>query len=316
MTRMSITGKDGALQPHPSPPRNDTENFWGLLKKFRVPIMMVSPAAIFTVIMILFPILYSAYLSLVKWTPGSEDAPFVGLANYIRMFQDPTFWLALGITLKLFLVCLFFETIIGIYLGILLSREVPGQKIFQALILLPSIIASVAIGMMWILIYDPTLGVANYFLKSFGLKQLVWLADPDMVLAAIAIIDIWEWSPFMALIITGGMRALPTDPFEAAVIDGASRWQIFKYVTLPLLRPVIMVAILLRSVDLIRFFDTIYIMTKGGPNDASTTLNVYSYLQGFSYMDMSYGSAIMLFLLALVMLFSLIISALRRKAVS
>lgn len=119
----------------------------------------------------------------------------------------------------------------------------------------------------------------------------------------------------MALIVTGGMRALPTEPFEAARIDGASWWQTFRYVTLPLLRPVIMVAILLRSVDLIRFFDTIYIMTKGGPADASTTLNVYSYLQGFSYMDMSYGSAVMLFLLVLVMAFSTVISALRKRVV-
>lgn len=312
MTGKIAEGRGGVF-PHPAPHQSYDIQPAGMIRHFLTPVIMVAPAAIFTLAMILFPILYSIYLSLVKWTPGAEDNPFVGLSNYIRMFNDPVFWLALSITLKLFLVCLFFETVIGIYLGILLSKDIPGQKFLQALILLPSIIASVAIGMMWILIYDPTLGVATYFLKSVGLKPVLWLADPDIVINAIAIIDVWEWTPFMALIVTGGIRALPNEPFEAALIDGASRWQTFKYVTLPLLRPVIMVAILLRSVDLIRFFDTVYIMTKGGPNDASTTLNVYSYLQGFSYMDMSYGSAVMLFLLALVMGFSIIISALRRK---
>ncbi|CEP69405.1 MetI-like domain [Moorella glycerini] len=303
---MSILRKgDGAL-PHPHP-----SNMW---KEIWTPFFMVTPAALFTLIMILFPIGYAVFLSLTKWTPGGGVTEFVGLSNFTRMLRDEVFWLALQVTIKLFIICLFFETLIGTYLGILLSRDIPGQKIFQALILVPSIIASVAIGMMWIQIYDPTLGAANYLLKLVGLKPLAWLGDPKTVLPSLAIIDIWEWTPFMALIVTGGMRALPTEPFEAALIDGATKWQTLIHITLPLLRPVIVVAMLLRSVDLIRFFDTIYIMTKGGPNNASTTLNVYSYLQGFNYMDMSYGSAIMLFLLLLVMAFSLVFSALRRRA--
>jgi len=272
------------------------------------------PAGLFTLTMILFPIGYAVFLSFTKWTPGEGITEYVGFKNFIRMFHDKIFWLAFRVTIELFITCLLFETVIGVYLGILLSRDVPGQKIFQALILLPSIIASVAIGMMWILIYDPTLGIANYFLRLLGIRPLAWLGDPKIVVPALAIVDIWEWTPFVALIVTGGMRVLPTEPFEAALIDGANKWQMLMHVILPLLRPVIVVAMLLRSVDLIRFFDTVYIMTKGGPNNASTTLNVYSYLQGFNYMDMSYGSAIMLFLVVLVMFLSLIMSALRRRA--
>lgn len=275
--------------------------------------LMVSPAIVFTLAMIMFPIGYAIFLSLTKWVPGSSATQFVGLSNFRRMLGDHVFWSSFRVTMILFVACLFLETIIGIYLGILLSKDLPGQKVIQAVILIPSIIASVAIGMMWIQILDPTLGFANYLLRIFGIKPLAWLGNPNTVLPSLIIIDVWQWSPFMALIITGGMRALPSEPFEAALIDGANKWQIFRFVTLPLLRPVIMVAILLRSVDLVRFFDTVYIMTQGGPNNASTTLNVYSYLQGFNYMDMSYGSAIMLFLLLLVMLISLVITKLRRR---
>jgi multiple sugar transport system permease protein len=292
---------------------SQNQNKKGFLKEYYTPFFMVTPAALFILSMILFPVIYSIVLSVVKWTPGDGIIQFVGLENFFRMFQDDIFWKSFKNTIFLFIVCLIFETVIGIYLGNLLSKEVPGQKLFQALILLPSIIASVAVGMMWIIIYDPTLGIANFFLKTLGFKPLAWLGDPKIVLISLAIIDIWQWTPFMALIITGGMRALPTDPFEAAEIDGASKWQTFIYITLPLLRPVIVVAMLLRTVDLIRFFDTVYIMTKGGPNYASSTLNVYSYLQGFNYMDMSYGSAIMIFLLMLVMFVSYLFTLVRRR---
>ncbi|KLU60560.1 trehalose transport system permease protein SugA [Peptococcaceae bacterium CEB3] len=275
--------------------------------------LMVSPAVVFTLAMIIFPIGYAVFLSVTKWAPGSSAIHFVGLNNFGRMLSDHVFWSSFRVTMILFVACLLIETIIGIYLGIFLSKDIPGQKVLQAVILIPSIIASVAIGMMWIQILDPTLGFANYLLSVVGLKPLAWLANPDTVLQSLIIIDVWQWSPFMALIITGGMRTLPSEPFEAAVIDGASKWQIFRFVTLPLLRPVVMVAVLLRSVDLVRFFDTVYIMTQGGPNNASMTLNVYSYLQGFNYMDMSYGSAIMLFLLLLVMLISLVITKLRGR---
>lgn len=303
---MPAINKDGA-KPHPY------SKLKFRMDRYVTPFLMVSPALIFTALLIFFPIIYAVLLSLTKWTAGGGVAGFVGLKNFEQMFKDPIFWIALWNTIKLFIGCLIFETIIGIYLGILLNKEVRGQKIIQALILIPSIIASVAIGMMWIQIFDPTLGMANYFIKSLGLKPLVWLGDPKTVLISLGIIDIWEWSPFMALIITGGMKALPTEPFEAAQIDGASWWQTLFYITLPLLRPVIMVAILLRSVDLIRFFDTVYIMTQGGPNNASTTLNVYSYQQGFNYLNMSYGSALMIFLFVLVMLLSFVITKFRRR---
>jgi multiple sugar transport system permease protein len=150
------------------------------------------------------------------------------------------------------------------------------------------------------LIYDPTLGAANQILTAVGLDPVVWLGDPDIALWSIALVDVWQWTPFMALIIAAGIRSLPAEPFEAASIDGASGWRKALHVGLPLLTPVISVAMLLRTVDLVRFFDTVYIMTQGGPVNSTNTLNVYGYRAAFIDQQTSYAAALQLSLLLLV----------------
>jgi len=283
------------------------------LKKNMPRYLMLGPALLLAALLIVFPVAYAVYLSVSDWSPTGVKDTFVGLSNFERLLQDGLFWNALRVTLTLYFVSLIVETVLGTYLAFLLNREVPGNKIFRALILIPSITAPVAISMMWLLLYDPTLGMANYLLRLAGFTGLEWLGDPGLVVYSLAIVDIWEWTPFMGLIILAGLKDLPADPLEAADIDGATPLQKLWHVYLPLLRPIILVAILLRSVDLLRFFDTIYVMTQGGPVNASTTLNIFAYRQGFQYFDLSYASTAMLALLVVVAIIASCIMILRRR---
>ncbi|MGH9068572.1 MAG: carbohydrate ABC transporter permease [Acidimicrobiales bacterium] len=279
-------------------------------------IPLIGPALALTAILILFPFVFAIVLSVVHWTASGTLGSFAGIGNYRHMFTDPVFWESVRITLEIFIVGLIVETALGIGVGYLLSLDVPGRRVLQALILIPSITASVAVGLVWLLMYDPTLGILNYILNAVGLGSVNWLGSPSIVVWSLILVDAWQWTPFMALIIAAGIRSLPVEPFEAAAVDGASGWRMGWHVGLPLLWPVITVAMLIRSVDLIRFFDTVYIMTQGGPVNSSTTLNVYAYRQAFMDLNVSYGSTIQIALIVIVLLVAGGVMLLRRTATS
>ncbi|WP_167133110.1 carbohydrate ABC transporter permease [Paramicrobacterium chengjingii] len=274
----------------------------------------IIPALVATVGLVLIPVLYTVWLSLTDQDIAGNNSGFVGFNNFVLMFQNSEFWYSLFVTLQLFIVCLVVETILGLGLGYLLSRDVPGRAIFQGLLLIPAITASVAVALVWMLIYDPTLGAANQILQAIGLDPVVWLGSREMAPWSIAIVDIWQWTPFMALIISAGIRSLPSEPFEAASIDGAGPIKKAFFVGLPLLRSVLLVAMLLRTVDLIRFFDTIYIMTQGGPVNATNTLNVYGYRAAFIDQEPSYAAALQLSLFVLVILIAAIFTVVRKRS--
>lgn len=261
---------------------------------------LASPALIVTGLLVFIPIVFTIWLSISNQLVDGSNSGFVGLEHYITMVQNPEFWNSVRVTIFFFVVCLAIETTLGIALGYLLSIDVPGRSLFQGLMLIPAITASVAVSLVFMLIYDPTLGAANQLLNAIGLSSVVWLGDPEIAPWAIVIVDVWQWTPFMALLVAAGIRSLPSEPFEAAAIDGASRLKVMWNVGLPLLMPVITVAMLLRSVDLIRFFDSVFIMTQGGPLDATNTLNVYGYRKAFIEQQQSYAAALQITLFLLV----------------
>jgi multiple sugar transport system permease protein len=163
-----------------------------------------------------------------------------------------------------------------------------------------------------LMMYDPTAGLLNYLLSLIGQPPSLWVADPNLALACLVVVDSWKYTPLVMLIVLAGLSALPTDPYESAVIDGANSAQLFWHITLPLLRPTIMVAILFRSIDALKTFDSIFVITKGGPVYASETLNIYSFIQAFEYFNMGYSSALLMIFFALVMGVSVIFMRLRR----
>ncbi len=269
-----------------------------------------APALLFTVGMIAFPFFYTIWLSLHAFS--STGTPhFAGIENYRHMVGDGEFWHGLTVTFALYFLSLTLQLVAGTYLALLLfrSKRLPG--IIRSLFISPFMMPPVVAGMMWLVILDPSLGAANYILTSLGLPPSDWLASPTWVIPTVALIDTWQWAPYVALIVFGGLQSLPPSVYEAAQIDGASRFKVLYRITLPLLMPTIMTATILRSVDLLRFFDIIYITTQGGPANASNTLNIYGFRVGFEFFQFGYASALMVTLSVIVLGAVLVLNRMR-----
>jgi len=271
---------------------------------------MAAPAMVFTIGMIGFPICYAIWLSLSNVPPGG-DAVFTGLDNYARLAKDPEFWNAFKLTVSLYVMSLSMQLVLGTWLGLLLGRSQAAQGLTRVILVSPFMLPPVVVGMMAIVILDPSFGIANWLLAQIGLPPGLWLSDPSTVLFTFAVLDTWQWTPFVALIVMGGYLSLPGEVFEAVELDGATSFQRFWYVTLPLLGPTLVTAAVLRSVDILRFFDVIYLTTQGGPGNSSTTLNILAYRRGFEFFDFGSASAIMITLSAVVFGSVLIFSTLR-----
>lgn len=266
------------------------------------------PAAVFIVVMMAFPVLYTFWVSFTDWSMSSGgDANFVGLKNYTDLLSDPRFYNSVKLTLYFTFIAVAIETVLGVIIALILNRDFKGKNAVKTILLLPMVATPVAIGLAWTLFYEPTIGLANYALQMLGLPTSKWLASNDAVIPALALVDIWEWTPMVTLIVLAGLASLPTDPFEAAKVDGATSFQVLRYVTIPLLMPTILIAVVLRSIDAFKTFDIIYTMTGGGPGFASETLNIYAYNLGFGYFRFGAASSALVALLALVLGCSLIV---------
>jgi len=272
------------------------------------------PAALFIVAMMVFPVLYTFWVSLTDWSLASGgEAHFVGLKNFEVLFGEPRFYNALKLTVYFTVLAVAVETVLGVGIALLLNREFRGKDTLKTILLLPMVATPVAIGLAWTLFYEPTVGLANYTMKLLGLPASKWLADQATVIPSLALVDIWEWTPMIALIVMAGLASLPSEPFEAARVDGATPLQIFRHVTLPLLAPTILVAVVLRSIDAFKTFDIIYTMTGGGPGFGSETMNIYAYTLGFQYFRFGAASSALVALLALVLGSSLVVLYFRRR---
>ena len=271
---------------------------------------MSLPALIFTVGMIAFPFVYTIFLSFRSFTTTGQVRG-TGLENYARMVGDDQFWNGIRVTFYLYFLSLGLQLVLGTFLALLLFRAKRLPGIVRSLFISPFMMPPVVAGMMWLVILDPSLGAANYILTSIGLPPSSWLASPAMVVPTLALIDTWQWTPYVALIVLGGLQSLPPSVYEAAEIDGAPRHKVFWRITLPLLLPTLVTAMVLRSVDLLRFFDLIYITTQGGPSDRSMTLNIYGFRTGFEFFQLGYSAALMVTLSVIVLGAVVILNRLR-----
>ena len=274
------------------------------------------PSVIVMLVLMAFPVAYTLYLSFTKWSPTSLGTPdFIGLDNYIKLItDDDRFLYAVWRTLWFTVAAVGIQTVLGVSLALIFNREFVGRGVTRTIFLMSMVATPVAIALVWMMIMDINTGILNYFLDMiFGIR-VGWLSDRKIVLWSMIIIDTWQWTPFIMLITLAGLSALPTDPFESAVIDGASSIQLFWYLTLPMLRPTLMVALMFRSIDALKTFDIIYVITQGGPAYASETLNLYGFAQGFQYFNMGYASALLVMYFILVMGTSMLFIRLRRAA--
>ena len=273
------------------------------------------PAVIFVLLMMVFPIAYTFRLSFYEWSMSSLVPPtWVGLENYkALLFNDPRFMASLWRTFTFTIGAVVVETILGISIALLFNQDFKGKNVLKTLFLLPMIATPVAIGLVWMLIFEPNIGFANKVLQFFHISPLLWLASPQQVLASLVIVDVWQWTPMIALVVLAGLSSLPTEPYEAAMVDGATRWQVLTKITLPLLQPTILVAVLLRSIDALKTFDIIYAMTGGGPDFNSETINIYSFVQGFSYFQLGMTSSLLMIFFVIVLGMSMLLVSARKR---
>ena len=248
------------------------------------------------------PLLYSAWVSLYDWwLVRPRDVRFVGLDNYLRLSGDAEFWRAMVVTSLFTVGAVGLEFLVGLGLALLFAQPFRFLRPLRVILLLPLFVVPVVGGTMWRVIFHPDAGVLNYYLGRLGLGQPAWLGDPHLALASIMLVDAWRTIPFMFLVIYAGLEVLPAELFEAAAVDGASAWQAFRHVTLPLLTYIMLVAVLIRGMDAFREFDIIFVLTGGGPGTATQTIQMLNYRE-FGLGHMGRANAIGIVTLALIAL--------------
>ena len=270
--------------------------------------LFAAPAMIFVGLLIVVPLAWTGYLSLTD-SQGSvrAESKFVGIANYLQVLGDTDrFWPAVLRTFTFTGGAVAMEMVLGMGIALLLWRSFKGEKWVRVAILLPLVATPVAVGMMWRLIFDPNIGFANQLLSWFGIPAQPWLSGEVTALPTLIFVDVWQWTPMVVLILLAGLTSLSEEPDEAARVDGANAWQRFRYVTLPLLRSTVIVAIVLRGIDALKTFDILY-STKGkggGSFHEVETLNVYAFGLSFDYNDYGISSTVLVlfFLLIIVIM--------------
>jgi multiple sugar transport system permease protein len=234
---------------------------------------------------------------------------WTGVGNYTTiLFQDPYFRTAFKVTIFYLAGTVPLQFGLGLFVALILhqiTRKIIG--FLRTALIIPTIMTPIVVGIIWRLMYNPDLGMLNYFLTLFGFSPVNWTGMPGTALPSVMMADIWEWTPFMALIMLAGLQALPREPFEAAVVDGASSWQTLRYITLPLLSPAMLVALLIRLMDSFKTFDLIFVLTQGGPGMSTEILNYYTYRYGFKFFHLGYASALSWLLVVVVTIISMIL---------
>jgi multiple sugar transport system permease protein len=273
----------------------------------------VVPAGVVVAAVIILPWVFTLIMSVHEWKVGS-DPSFVGADNYARLFTDERFLWGMVRTAYFTTAATLCPMILGVAAAVTFSQKFPLRGLARTIFILPMMATPVAVALVWTMMFHPQLGVLNYILTSMGLPPSAWSYDAVSVIPTLVLVETWQWTPLVMLIVLGGLASLPQDPYEAAKLDGASSWQMFWHISLPLVWPHIIVALVIRTIDALKAFDTIFVISEGGPGTASETLNILLYSTAFKYYDMGYASAITVVFFILIMLVSLVLFSARQRA--
>ena len=284
----------------------------GSRKKY-LPYLIVLPALVLT-LPVLIPFIQSIYYSMTTYSLSNPIKNFIWFENYVWLFTDPEFWNSVRVSFVYAGTAVGVELLLGLLIALLLNQETILAKIFRPLLLMPLMIAPIIGTLMWKLMMSPEFGVLNYFLSAFGARDFQWASASDSAMFSVVLIDVWMFTPFIALLLLAGLRSMPAPPFEAAMVDGASKWFIFKNLTIPMLMPFIIVAVVFRLIDSLRQFDIIFGLTKGGPGSKLMNFQVSAYTTSFTYTKISDGSALMLINWLIVYIISMFLVKFWRKS--
>ncbi len=278
-----------------------------------LPYLMALPALALT-LPVLYPFIQSIYYSMTTYSLTSPVKNFIWFENYIWLFTSAEFWNSVKVSFVYTISAVGIELILGLIIAILLNQETFLAKIFRPLLLLPLMIAPIIGTLMWKLMMSPEFGVLNYFLSYIGMRDFQWASAANSAMFSVVMIDVWMFTPFIALLLLAGLRSMPAPPFEAAMVDGASRWFTFKTLTLPMLMPFIIVSVVFRLIDSLRQFDIIFGLTKGGPGSVLMNFQVSAYTTAFTYTKVADGSALMIVNWVIIYVISMFLVKFWRKS--
>tara|TARA_R110000751_G_scaffold271365_2_gene371378 strand:+ start:221457 stop:222383 length:927 start_codon:yes stop_codon:yes gene_type:complete len=260
------------------------------------------PAILLLAVMLAYPIFYTIDISFSRFDLSSFGAgAWVGWENYIEVIDDYRFWESLRVTMVYLVIALPLQVVLGFGIAFLINAEWAGRGVIRALFIIPMVVAPVVAGGMWRMILDPLWGILNYWLGFIGIGPLDWFGDPTLAMAAVIIIDTWRWTPFIVLIATAALLALPKDVFEAAKIDGANWWSTLWSVAVPLLVPVIAATFVIRWLGAVKMFDIVLAATYGGPGKATNVINLFIYEEAFRSLRFAESAAMAVIVLIVTM---------------
>lgn len=275
---------------------------------------LILPAIISMVVVLVFPLIFSIRTSLYKYLLTNPTyRPFTGLQNYIEVITNPQMLNAIWVTLKFSLCSVTIELVLGFILAYCLTRIKRFNNTFVSILMAPMMITPIAVGLIWRLLLHPDLGIINYLFNLVGLPAKPWLGLESTALPTLILIDAWQWTPFIMILLYAGMISLPVETFEAAVIDGANSLQQIRYIVLPMLRNVTIIAVTIRLIDSLRAYDLVYMMTRGGPGTSTETFSYYVFRMAFTNLNLGQASAAsLLFLILIIILTTFLFNKLNR----
>lgn len=273
--------------------------------KSRSGYLYITPALIILGITSVFPALFSLVMSFFNWDWGlTRD--FVGVSNYLHYLSEPVFWQVLGQTFYFTAGAVFVEFIIGFALALVINRIDFGTGVIRTLLMLPLMVSGIIVSLIWKIMLDPTLGIVNYLLKSVGLPTSVWFGNQASAMPSIILVDTWWQTAFVFIVLSAGLRSLPREPFEAAEVDGASGLQAFRFLTLPMLKPVLLTVLIFRTIDCLKVFAIIFGTTGGGPAQYTEAIQTLTYRTAFKFLQMSRAMTLMVIFSVVILLICMI----------
>ena len=274
--------------------------------RFQPAWLFMGPSLLILGVFVLWPIVVSFWYSLHDWVVGASDQKWVGLGNYIALTKDPRFWGAFGNTLVLTVVTVVVLLIVGLALAVALLRDSVATKVVRSAFFFPTVVSLTSIGLVWRFLLDPDLGLVGGLLQALHLPSVAWLQDPALALPTIMFVDVWKTAGFVMIVLLGALKAVPGERIEAGRLDGAGTWQLIRFITVPSIRPTLLFATLIVTIQSLQLFDLVYVMTGGGPIFATDTLVTELFREGFVNFRTGYASAISWVLFAIIMLISVL----------
>jgi multiple sugar transport system permease protein len=273
----------------------------------------VVPGVLATLAVIVFPWIFTVWMSFHEWKIG-EAAKWVGLRNYVELATNQRFLESIWHTFYFTALAVVLPLVLGTFAAVVFHREFPFRGLLRTIFIMPMMATPVAIALVWVMMFHPQLGVLNYLLSLVGIGPSEWVFARDTVIPSLAMVEVWLWTPFVMIIVLGGLAAVPTEPYESALLDGATQWQMFWKITFPLVLPFIVVAGIIRTIDALKAFEVIYVISNGGPGTASETINLYLYSQAFAYYNVGNASAVVVVFFAIIVVLSLVLLWARERA--